>query len=49
MLALKEEQRNELKNKSDFERLFAQENFKSKSESDRYFGNSSDIKDPKQS
>jgi len=49
VLALKEEQRNEMKNKSDFERLFAQENFKSKSESDRYFGNSSDIKDPKQS
>jgi hypothetical protein len=37
----KKEERNELKNKSDFERLFAQENLRSKSElknMDRYFG-----------
>jgi hypothetical protein len=37
----KEDERNELKNKSDFERLFAQENLRSKSElknMDRYFG-----------
>ena len=46
----KEEERNELKNKSDFERLFAQENLRSKSElknMDRYFGSSSNDKDPK--
>ena len=46
----KEDERNELKNKSDFERLFAQENLRSKSElknMDRYFGSSSNDKDPK--
>ena len=46
----KEEERNELKNKSDFERMFVQENLRSKSElknMDRYFGSSSNDKDPK--
>ena len=46
----KVEEKNELKNKSDFERLFAQENLRSKSQlknMDRYFGSSSNDKDPK--
>ena len=50
ILEVKEEERNELKNKSDFERLFAQENLRSKSElknMDRYFGSSSNDKDTK--
>ena len=50
ILEVKEEERNELKNKSDFERLFVQENLRSKSElknMDRYFGSSSNDKDPK--
>ena len=50
ILEVKEEERNDLKNKSDFERLFAQENLRSKSElknMDRYFGSSSNDKDPK--
>ena len=43
----KEEETNELKNKSDFERLFAKENLRSKSERDKYFGSSLNDKDPK--
>jgi hypothetical protein len=50
IMAAKEEEMNELKNKSDFERLFAQENLRSKSEiknMDRYFGSPSNDKNPK--
>ena len=50
ILEVKEEEKNELKNKSDFERMFVQENLRSKSElknMDRYFGSSSNDKDPK--
>ena len=47
VMAAKEEEMNELKNKSDFERMFAQENLRSKSERDKYFGNSLNDKDPK--
>jgi len=50
VMMAKEEERNELKNKSDFERMFVQENLRSKSElknMDRYFGSSSNDKDPK--
>ena len=50
VMMAKEEERNELKNKSDFERMFVQENLRSKSElknMDRYFGSLSNDKDPK--
>ena len=50
VMMAKEEERNELKNKSDFERMFVQENLRSKSElknMDRYFGSSSNNKEPK--
>ena len=50
VMMAKEEESNELKNKSDFERMFVQENLRSKSElknMDRYFGSSSNDKDTK--